>query len=971
MSKDHTETLLGTFVKVFDEMCGYYGNLGYMAQFERDLDNQGLLSQFKETYSKITSKSWEEDRVTPHFKKQNIGRAYGIVTNTAEEDAVKILDRYREDYSMSIEGFALLVNDYIKKQEKGFRLNFFVDEVGQYIADDIRLMADLQTIAESLATKTGGKAWIFVTSQQNMESILGEMSRIEGHDFSKIQGRFKTKVSLSSANVDEVIKLRLLAKNDDGKDALDPVFLKHENNFKTLFDFPDGAKRYRGYENRHQFVNTYPFAPYQFTLFQSSIQNLSKHDAFTGQYQSVGERSMLEVSQEVVKAISAKEVGHVAPFNLMFESVRNSIKSTVIQGLTQAENQLGDQFVVDVLKVLFLVKYVKEFQTTPRNITVLLIEEYEQDIQALRKRVEDALTVLEQQTYIKRSDNIYEYLTDKERDIEAEIKSTDLDIEAITSQMAKVFFDVALAQNKFRYERNEQDFSFSKKVDGQSYQRTYELGIHIRTDNLAADTLRAMSINEDDLIVRIPEDDDFYREIQMYLKTETFVLQNSSRSRSNEETLLIQEKSRQNSERFEWIKRRAIELLGKADMFVFGDDVNTSQTDAKSRIATGFQRLIESRYPSLEMIGSRRYNQNEFATYIEQGRQSQSDLFNGLSAAEADILAFINRNIASGISTSVFSLLNVYEKKPYGWSYDAVICLIGRLYGLGKIEINLDSKPIDQTTLIQSIKNSTLHSRIILRPARDISVEQVNRLKQIYDETFHKPANVSDAKVLGEHFADTVRDKLEQLEIHFRNQEAFPFLSQLEPAIELLKGLRGKTYDWYYDNLETFEDDLPEVMEGTVNPILTFMGGSQMHIYQDARNFLDHNSYNIQQVSDADRRKLANLLSDPSCFRGNRMNSVKELHESLKERVERRLNSTAEAKKKELSELKKKLEQLPRYQQLTDEKKASIDAQFAKIEDSLSRADQIAELNDRFNTFREVGYTRIVDYVVTGASEIC
>ena len=93
------------------------------------------------------------------------------MTKTPEEDAVKILDRYREDYSMSIEDFALLVNDYIEKQEKGFRLNFFVDEVGQYIADDIRLMTDLQTIAESLATKTEGRAWIFVTSQQNMESI--------------------------------------------------------------------------------------------------------------------------------------------------------------------------------------------------------------------------------------------------------------------------------------------------------------------------------------------------------------------------------------------------------------------------------------------------------------------------------------------------------------------------------------------------------------------------------------------------------------------------------------------------------------------------------------------------------------------------------------------------------------------------------------------------------------------------------
>ena len=238
---------------------------------------------------------------------------------------------------------------------------------------------------------------------------------LEGHDFSKIQGRFKAKVSLSSANVDEVIKLRLLAKNDAGKDILEPVFLAHENNFKTLFDFPDGAKKYRGYENRTQFISTYPFAPYQFTLFQSSIQNLSKHDAFTGQYQSVGERSMLEVFQEVVKAISAKGIGSVAPFNLMFEGVRNAIKSTVMQGITQAENQLGNTFAVDVLKALFLVKYVKEFQTTPRNIMILLIEEYDQDMQSLKSRVEGALAKLEQQTYIKRTDTIYEYLTDKER----------------------------------------------------------------------------------------------------------------------------------------------------------------------------------------------------------------------------------------------------------------------------------------------------------------------------------------------------------------------------------------------------------------------------------------------------------------------------------------------------------------------------------------------------------------------------
>lgn len=38
ISKTDVDALLAVFQKVFDEMCGYYGKLPYIAQFERDLD---------------------------------------------------------------------------------------------------------------------------------------------------------------------------------------------------------------------------------------------------------------------------------------------------------------------------------------------------------------------------------------------------------------------------------------------------------------------------------------------------------------------------------------------------------------------------------------------------------------------------------------------------------------------------------------------------------------------------------------------------------------------------------------------------------------------------------------------------------------------------------------------------------------------------------------------------------------------
>ena len=44
VNKDHSDALLSTFIKVFDEMCGYFGKQGYIAQFERDLLSERVKS---------------------------------------------------------------------------------------------------------------------------------------------------------------------------------------------------------------------------------------------------------------------------------------------------------------------------------------------------------------------------------------------------------------------------------------------------------------------------------------------------------------------------------------------------------------------------------------------------------------------------------------------------------------------------------------------------------------------------------------------------------------------------------------------------------------------------------------------------------------------------------------------------------------------------------------------------------------
>ena len=217
ITKDQTDALLKVFVKVFDESRGYYGNQGHVARFERDLDNRGQYEAFKAAYARISGRDWAQGREEGVLEEINVAKAYAEVSGQTEGTPTNILTKYRNEYSVSIEDFADEVKVWLDKQEPGFRLNFYVDEVGQFIGSNTHLMLNLQTIAESLNTKCQGRAWVFVTSQEDMDKVVGDRTKQQGNDFSKIQARFKTRVKLTSADVEEVIRKRLLEKNERGR----------------------------------------------------------------------------------------------------------------------------------------------------------------------------------------------------------------------------------------------------------------------------------------------------------------------------------------------------------------------------------------------------------------------------------------------------------------------------------------------------------------------------------------------------------------------------------------------------------------------------------------------------------------------------------------------------------------------------------------------------------------------------------
>lgn len=90
------------------------------------------------------------------------------------------------------------------------------------------MMLDLQTIVEELS-KCDGKAWVSVTSQQQIHDLIKDDTV---NDFHKIKNRFYTRINLSSSNVDEIIKWRILNKNSKGENVLKSNLNRKEYDFQ-------------------------------------------------------------------------------------------------------------------------------------------------------------------------------------------------------------------------------------------------------------------------------------------------------------------------------------------------------------------------------------------------------------------------------------------------------------------------------------------------------------------------------------------------------------------------------------------------------------------------------------------------------------------------------------------------------------------------------------------------------------------
>lgn len=173
---------------------------------------------------------------------------------------------------------------------------------------------------------------------------------------------------------------------------------------------------------------------------------------------------------------------------------------------------------MNVLKTLFMIKYVKEIKANIENITSLMVDHMDNDRMELSQKVEDALKRLIRQTLVQKNGDIYVFLTNEEQEINRAIEAQPVDAGEITAKVSELIFDGLFDEKKYRYPafNGRYAFGFNQVVDDKPYKagQNYDITLKILTpnsDEVADDTtMRLLSAQSHCVLVVLPDDRAFW-----------------------------------------------------------------------------------------------------------------------------------------------------------------------------------------------------------------------------------------------------------------------------------------------------------------------------------------------------------------------------------------------------------------------------------------------------------------------------
>lgn len=850
---DTSETaVLRSIARVFYEHLGFYGEDYKLARFEKAIDDKGATEAFRSAFNQVTGEDWLEARDTYDFYGEEVAQA----ANQAAGLSVKSISDWADSTESTRIQIGDLVDDideYARRREAEcggtFRLVFMIDEMGQYLNGDVGRMLNLQTLVEQFCDRCGGRVWMVVTSQE----AIDEMMNVVSMDFSKIQGRFGTRLSLSSSSVDEVIKRRVLEKNQNARIVLDGEYDAKSAVLNNLFAFSESRGDLRGYAGKRAFVESFPFVGYQFTLMPDVLKEIRRH-GYQGKSLSTGERSMLSSYQEAAQAVEGQEEGALVPFWRFFDTLEKELDHGVKQVFERCRRAAKDGVSlkpadVDVLKVLYLINYINDIKPTAGNIAILLVDAIDVDMADLRERVKKSLERLVRENYVARNGERYSFLTDEEQDVAREIRDVQVDPSAVIEEIKHIVFDGIFKERKHRKGAN--DFPFDRYVDDTIYGQSAN-GMKLNLITLADEELSDVSDAVLDMkssgqaLLVLDTSSDYYEVLYNAARIRKYVQTQNVAALPLSKRNIIQAKQEEAATNRKEAEGLISEAILKGRVSVDGHGVKVPAANARQKISGVLDELVDCTFTKASLVDTPIENDAQLCQVLGGALRAGLDGEVQNHAAVDAMDKYLESRERTHQPTTMGDVQRAFQARPYGWREIDIASVAAQLIACQKATISFggsridpsDRKACDYLRKASEVDKVTVRKRVSMPPA--ITRRAKSLLREL-DGTVQIPDDEDGlVRAVRECLEGRVRRYGDLFAQRYQGGSRYPGGETVREAVALAKTIMGQSADpeAFLREFGRKEDALLDNAED-LEAVETFFDTNQLGIFDRALSAMD------------------------------------------------------------------------------------------------------------------------------------
>ena len=613
-----------------------------------------------------------------------------------------------------------------------------------------------------------------------------------------------------------ITQKRILEKKPEVKTDLAAMYEQQQGAFSLQFKLPNA---YKSYDTETDFIDFYPFVPYQFKLIMQVFDSFLAL-GYVAKEVKGNERSIIKVIHATAKAPNnaQAEVGKFVSFdelynNMFEEGLQARGQKAVDNAIRIARTYIDPKLAVRVANVLFMVCNISQtdqlvFPATLYNITTLLINDMTTPRLNLKNGVEKVVDFLCDNNIIRREQgrqgapDFFSFYSEEEMKVAELIKSQTADNNLQAGELKEIFnrylkglknkeqyktrsFAVGMTINQRNYLSNTPDVVLEFMMDD-DYDTPEQLALQNQTNRLVYYVGPQFRAN-----ARLRNNFYWYCKVQSYMT--------ANPATGDENAAVREEFKKRASEVMTGIIEREFQKILDTCPLVSGlsviDNVELGNKKGNDRYLAAIEKHLSGIYTKAGLVDLPQIPRNsdklKAAILRPVNPGDYEGLNDSLTEAEHEVEIYLNKQYEE---LNVGDVVAKFSKAPFGWDGICTLYVVNELVRRHKRDYSYSNNPNVEVNIVANRLLSETN-KFTIRPAVTISSEVINGFiaawKNIFgvSESFSTTDSTQLFRLSREkENVRSVENVVARYKLLYKDIAAYSFSAPLDEMVTLLEG---------------------------------------------------------------------------------------------------------------------------------------------------------------------------------------